>query len=67
MLKTRIITALFLLAAFLITLFVLPEPSAAIVFAVFAALMAWEWAGLMRVDPVGRVLFAVFVVASCYY
>jgi phosphatidate cytidylyltransferase len=37
------------------------------VFAVFAALMAWEWAGLMRVDPVGRVLFAVFVVASCYY
>jgi phosphatidate cytidylyltransferase len=66
MLKTRVITALFLLAIFLITLFVLPQSAAAIVFAVLAALMAWEWAGLMRVDSAGRVIYAGVIVASCY-
>ncbi|MBI4997623.1 MAG: phosphatidate cytidylyltransferase [Rhodocyclales bacterium] len=67
MLKTRVITALALLAIFLVTLFVLPEPSAAIVFGILAGLMAWEWAGLMRIDAVGRFLFAGVILASCYY
>lgn len=66
MLKARVITALALLAVFLVTLFVLPEPSAAIVFGVLAALLAWEWAGLMRIDAAGRFLFAGVVVVSCY-
>jgi phosphatidate cytidylyltransferase len=66
MLKARVITALALLAVFLVTLFVLPEPAAAIVFGVLAALLAWEWAGLMRIDAAGRFLFAGVVVVSCY-
>lgn len=67
MLKTRVITALVLLAVFLVTLFVLPAPSAPVVFAILAGLMAWEWAGLMRVDAAGRVLYAGVILASCYY
>lgn len=67
MLKARVITALALLAAFLVTLFVLPEPSAAIVFGVLAALLAWEWAGLMHIDSAGRLLFAGVILLSCYY
>jgi phosphatidate cytidylyltransferase len=67
MLRTRVITALALLAIFLVTLFVLPEPSAAIIFGILASLMAWEWAGLMRIDAAGRFLFAGVVLVSCYY
>lgn len=59
-------TALALLAGFLITLFVLPEPSAAIVFGLLAGVMAWEWAGLMSVDRAGRFFFAGVVLFSCF-
>jgi len=65
MLRARVITALALLAGFLATLFVLPEPSAAIVFGLLAGVLAWEWAGLMHVEMTGRFLFSGFVLVSC--
>ncbi|HTY02581.1 MAG TPA: phosphatidate cytidylyltransferase [Rhodocyclaceae bacterium] len=66
MLKTRIVTALVLLAGFLAVLFLLPKPSAAIIFGALAGLMAWEWAGLMHIDRAGRVFFAGIVLFSCF-
>ncbi len=66
MLRARVITALALLGGFLVTLFLLPDPAAAWVFGLLAAVLAWEWAGLMRVDPPGRFLFAGVVLLSCY-
>lgn len=66
MLKARIITALALLAGFLITLFVLPDPFAAIVFGLLAGVLAWEWAGLMRIEASARYLFAGIVLLSCF-
>ncbi len=65
MLKTRVITALFLVAGFLAVLFFLPAGAAAIVFAIIAALAAWEWAGLMRVGKLSRIVFGGFVFLSC--
>ncbi len=65
MLRARIITALALLAGFLVTLFLLPEPFAAIVFGLLAGVLAWEWAGLMKIDSAGRFLFAGIILISC--
>ncbi|MDR2238959.1 MAG: phosphatidate cytidylyltransferase [Zoogloeaceae bacterium] len=65
MLRTRIITALALLAVFLVTLFVLPKPYPAIVFAALAVLMGWEWTGLMSADRNGRFIFAAVILLSC--
>ena len=66
MLKARIITALFLVAGLLGVLFVAPPAVAAIAFGLVAALAAWEWAGLMKIDAGGRVLYAGVVVLSCF-
>jgi len=65
MLRTRIYTALALLAGFLAVLFVLPKTAVAVAFGLLAALMAWEWAGLMAIDKAGRALFAGVIVVSC--
>ena len=65
MLRTRIVTALALLAGFLAVLFVLPKPASAGVFGLLAAVMAWEWAGLMRIDRGGRLVYAGFILVSC--
>lgn len=67
MLKTRIITALALLAGFLCVLFLFPRPAVAVAFGIVAGLMAWEWAGLMRIDRDGRVLYMLFILASCWF
>jgi phosphatidate cytidylyltransferase len=67
MLKARVITALALLASFLVTLFILPDPSAAVVFGLLAGILAWEWAGLMNVDRPGRFLFSGVVLLSCFF
>jgi phosphatidate cytidylyltransferase len=67
MLRTRIITALIMFAIALVTLFVLPRPWPAMIFAVLATLMAWEWAGLMRVGMEARLVFATAVIMSCFY
>ena len=65
MLKTRVITALCLLAAFLVVLLWLPKPAAAAAFGLVAVLAAWEWAGLMKIGPTGRILFGAVIAACC--
>ncbi len=65
MLKTRAITALLLVAGFLVVLFALPPRAAGVVFAVVAALASWEWAGLMQAPMKGRILFAALVFGLC--
>jgi phosphatidate cytidylyltransferase len=65
MLKARVITALGLVAGLLAVLFLAPAATAAAAFGLVAALAAWEWAGLMKVDKAGRVFYAGFVVVSC--
>ena len=66
MLRARVITALILLATLLGVLFMVPQPVAVAAFGVVAALAAWEWAGLMRIDQAGRLLYAVVVGAFCW-
>ncbi len=56
MLRTRVITALLLVAGFALILFVLPPLAATLAFAAIAALAAWEWGGLMRQDQPARVM-----------
>ncbi|MDP2809631.1 MAG: phosphatidate cytidylyltransferase [Rhodocyclaceae bacterium] len=65
MLKARIVTALFLVAGFLALLFFAPPAAAAASFAAVAALAAWEWAGLMKIDRAGRWLYAGLILISC--
>jgi phosphatidate cytidylyltransferase len=65
MLKTRVITALLLVAGFLAVLFLLPPRAAGLVFALVAALAGWEWAGLMQASAKGRVIFGVLVFGLC--
>ena len=65
MLKTRVITALVLLAAFLAALFWLPPRA----WAAFAGLLvipaAWEWARLMKLQPSACGLYVLAVAAIC--
>jgi len=65
MLKTRVLTALALLAAFLCVLFLLPRPLMATAFGMAAGVAAWEWAGLMAAGGSARVAFVVVVLACC--
>lgn len=65
MLRARVITALLLVAGFLVVLFWLPEPGPPLVFAGIAAVAAWEWAGLLKSGFLGRALFAAGVLLSC--
>ena len=66
MLRARVITALILVAALLGALFFLPPPAVAVAFALIAVLAAWEWAGLMRIDMPGRVMYAAVVSLFCW-
>jgi len=65
MLKARVITALYLLVGSLVVLYLLPVRAAGFVFAVVAALGAWEWAGLMKAGQKPRRLFAGVVLVTC--
>lgn len=65
MLKARIITALFLVAGFLAVLFLLPSRPAGIIFALVAALAAWEWAGLMQAASRGRIAYGLLTFGLC--
>ena len=58
MLKTRVVTALLLVAGLALILFAMPPLAAALAFAAIAALAAWEWGGLMRQDQPARVMYA---------
>ncbi len=66
MLRARVVTALALLFALLGVLFLLPKPAAAAAFGLVAAVAAWEWAGLMRIDAAGRVLYGGLMAAFCW-
>lgn len=65
MLKTRILTALVLLAGFLSALFLLPALGWVCFVAVVCALAAWEWGGLARLHGAGRALYSVTVGLAC--
>jgi phosphatidate cytidylyltransferase len=65
MLKTRIITAVFLFSTFLAALVYLP-PLGWVVFAtVVAAVAAWEWGALMGLGGAPRVLLSVAFIVIC--
>jgi phosphatidate cytidylyltransferase len=66
MLKTRIITALLLLAGLALILFAMPPLAAVLTFAAIAALAAWEWGGLMRQDQPARVMYAFVLMLFCW-
>lgn len=66
MLRTRVITALLLVAGFALILFVLPPLAAKLAFAAIAALAAWEWGGLMRQDHPARVMYAFVLLLFCW-
>lgn len=65
MLRQRVITALCLLAGLLATLFILPRPLADGVFALIAALAAWEWAGLLGSGQRGRQVLLLVTIPGC--
>jgi len=66
MLKTRVVTALLLVAGLALILFALPPLAAVLAFAGIAALAAWEWGGLMRQDQPARVMYACVLVLFCW-
>ena len=66
MLKTRVITALLLVAGLALILFGLPPLAAVLTFAAIAALAAWEWGGLMRQDQPARVMYAFVLLLFCW-
>ena len=65
MLKTRVITALILAGGLLVALWLLPLLGALLLFVVIVALAAWEWAGLLKATPAGRVGYAVLTSLPC--
>jgi phosphatidate cytidylyltransferase len=66
MLRTRVITALFLVAGLALILFSLPPLAAALTFAGIAALAGWEWGGLMKLDRPAAVMYALFMLLVCW-
>jgi phosphatidate cytidylyltransferase len=65
MLKTRIITAIFLFTAFFLALFYLPPVGWVMFATLVAALAAWEWGALMRLENSPRILFGVVLALIC--
>ena len=61
MLKTRVITALSLLAAFLAAVFLLPPIGWAWLIAVLSGVAGWEWGGFMQLARRGRIALGVAV------
>jgi phosphatidate cytidylyltransferase len=66
MIRTRVITALLLVAGLALILFGLPPLAAVLTFAAIAALAAWEWGGLMRQDQPARVMYAFVLLLFCW-
>ena len=68
MLKTRIITALALLAIFLPVLFFLPVEVLYVVLSIVIGLASWEWSRLLWLDinPIFHKLYAGLVVSILY-
>ena len=67
MLRTRVLTAVLLLAGFLAALFWLPRAGWITVVALALSAAAWEWAGLAGLGRVGRVIYAAGVAAAAFW
>lgn len=65
MLKTRVVTALVLLAAFLAALFWLPPPAWAVFAGILVVPAAWEWGRLIRLPAGACGLYVCIVAALC--
>jgi phosphatidate cytidylyltransferase len=65
MLKTRVITALVLLALVLPSLFFLPQTYWALLVALFIGVAAWEWGGLLGFDQAKRLLTGAALAMLC--
>jgi phosphatidate cytidylyltransferase len=65
MLKTRVITALVLLVAFLAALFGLPQSAWAVFAAILVLPAAWEWGKLAKLAPGSCASYVAAVVAAC--
>jgi len=65
MLRTRVITALVLVALLLPGLFLLPQAYWALLAAVFVGVAGWEWGGLLGLGDLGRLLLGVALTAFC--
>ena len=65
MLRTRVVTALVLLALVLPSLFFLPQAYWAILVALFIGVGAWEWGGLLVLGETSRRLLGVALALLC--
>ncbi|PKO30310.1 MAG: phosphatidate cytidylyltransferase [Betaproteobacteria bacterium HGW-Betaproteobacteria-7] len=65
MLKTRVITALALMALLLPSLFWLPQSGWALVIALFIGVAAWEWGALLGWGKTGRLLLGGATAIIC--
>lgn len=65
MLKARVVTALLLLAGFLVVLFLLPFYGWLLFVAIVAGIGAWEWGGLVGQGVAGRRVFALSIALLC--
>jgi phosphatidate cytidylyltransferase len=65
MLKTRIVTAVLLVLAFLSALFYLPTLGWVVFATIIAAIATWEWGILMGLGNVSRVFLAVTLICVC--
>jgi phosphatidate cytidylyltransferase len=65
LLKTRIVTALLLMAVFLPSLFLLPQRLWAVLGAAIITAAAWEWAALIGLRASGRLAYAAFMMGIC--
>jgi phosphatidate cytidylyltransferase len=66
MLKTRIVTAVCLLAGLLGALFFLPDTGWSVLCALICAGAAWEWGGLARWNGKARVAYAAALGVLCF-
>ena len=64
MLRARILTAVILLAGFLAALFWLPRVGWIALVGSVLAVAAWEWAGLARLGPLSRSIYALAIAAA---
>ena len=65
MLRTRVLTALALLAALLPALFFLPALAWAWLVAALSALAGWEWGGFMRLEKSTRIVLGIVFSLIC--
>lgn len=65
MLKTRILTAIVMLAVFVPSLFLMPQFAWALLMTALAAVAAWEWGGFMRLAAKARLAMGGVLAALC--